>query len=93
MTEAIPEQATARGLTYPYGMNFGPDEGKALEVADGVYWLRLQLPFSLKNINLYVLEDGAGWTIVDTGVDLPDSRKIWETHIKGNMQGKPIKPL
>lgn len=91
ITDSIPKETTARGLTYPFGMNFGPDEGKAIKVAEGIYWLRFPLPFALKFINLYLLEDGDGWTIVDTSVDMPQARAIWETHIKGIMKGKPIK--
>ena len=37
------------------------------EVAPGVFWLRMPLPFQLDHINLWLLRDGAGWTIVDTG--------------------------
>lgn len=91
MTKALPEEITARGLTYPYGMNFGPEEGEVVEVAEGIYWLRFPLPFSLEFINLYLLEDGDGWTIVDTCVDLPKSRALWEGYMEGIMEGKPIK--
>ena len=43
-----------------------------MEVAPGVRWVRMPLPFSLKWINLWLLEDGDGWTVVDTGI--PNSR-------------------
>ncbi|HCK28652.1 MAG TPA: MBL fold metallo-hydrolase, partial [Alcanivorax sp.] len=37
------------------------------EVAPGVHWLNFPLPFALDHINLWLLEDGDGWTLVDTG--------------------------
>jgi hypothetical protein len=44
-----------------------PRPGETLAAASGVWWLRMQLPFVLDHINLWLLEDGPGWTIVDTG--------------------------
>jgi len=46
-------------------------------VAPGVHWLRMPLPFLLDHINLWLLEDGAGWTIVDTGIDSAATRALW----------------
>ena len=91
MTKKLPEESTARGLTYPWGMNWAPDEGEVHEVAEGVFWIRFPLPFSLEFINLYLLEDGDGWTIVDTCVDMPESRALWERYMDGFMGGRPIK--
>ncbi len=44
-----------------------PQPGEAINVADGVWWIRMPLPFALDHINLWILEDGDGWTLVDTG--------------------------
>ena len=35
-----------------------PAGGTILEVAPGVRWLRMALPFALDHINLWLLEDG-----------------------------------
>jgi glyoxylase-like metal-dependent hydrolase (beta-lactamase superfamily II) len=43
-----------------------------------VFWLRMPLPFALNHINLWVLEDGDGFTLVDSGIDLPAVREAWE---------------
>ncbi|NQW81515.1 MAG: MBL fold metallo-hydrolase, partial [Polaromonas sp.] len=55
-------------LNYPLGETL-PDSGQALEVAPGVRWIRMGLPFALNHINLWLLRDEidgqAGWTIVD----------------------------
>lgn len=47
-------------------------------VADGVYQVQLPLPFALRIVNCYLLRDGAGWTIVDTGIHTPDGEAAWQ---------------
>mgnify|MGYP003349363110 CR=1 FL=1 len=51
-----------------------PEPGQVLEVADGVLWLRMALPFALNHINLWLLRDRFegrdGWTMVDTCIDI-----------------------
>ena len=39
-----------------------------LQVAPGIRWLRMPLPFALDHINLWLIEEGDGWTLVDTGL-------------------------
>ena len=51
-----------------------PAPGETYEIAPGVLWLRMTLPFALDHINLWLLADGTGWTIVDTGYAMPESR-------------------
>ena len=51
-----------------------PAPGETVPIAPGVLWLRMPLPFALDHINLWLLEDGDGWTIVDTGYAMPESR-------------------
>jgi glyoxylase-like metal-dependent hydrolase (beta-lactamase superfamily II) len=55
-----------------------PPSGEVTEVADGVLWLRMPLPFALDHINLYLLRDGDGWAVVDTGVRGQTTFSIWE---------------
>lgn len=78
---------TAR-LEYPLpGL---PDPGKALEVADGVYWVRMPLPFALDHINLWLLRDGNGWTIVDTGFGIDVTKKLWDQVLAEYLDGRPV---
>ena len=44
-----------------------PALGTTMQVAPGVHWHRMPLPFKLDHINLWLIEDGDGWTAVDTG--------------------------
>ena len=66
-------------LVYPCGEL--PATGGVREVAPGVLWLRMPLPFSLDHINLWAVADedaqGPGWAIVDTGTKTPDVLNAW----------------
>jgi hypothetical protein len=57
-----------RGLTYPWGRQQAPEPLKPFAVAEGVWWVRMPMPMALDHINLWLLEDGDGWTVVDTGL-------------------------
>jgi glyoxylase-like metal-dependent hydrolase (beta-lactamase superfamily II) len=48
------------------------------EIAPGVHWLRMRLPFALDHINLWMLADGDGWTLVDTGLADAPTRAQWD---------------
>ena len=87
--QADGQMTTARAaLDYPYAD--APAPGEAVEVADGVLWLRSPLPFSLNHINLWTLRDGEGWTVVDTGLNWPAARDGWEAALAGPLQGRPV---
>lgn len=70
-----------------------PAPGATMPVAPGVYWLRMPLPFALSHINLWLLEDGAGFSIVDTGVFTPETTDVWEKTFEGTMQSRPLQRL
>jgi glyoxylase-like metal-dependent hydrolase (beta-lactamase superfamily II) len=65
-----------------------------LEVAPGILLLRLPLPFALDHINVWLLEERDGWTLVDCGLDWADSRAAWETALAHpRLGGRPITRL
>jgi glyoxylase-like metal-dependent hydrolase (beta-lactamase superfamily II) len=70
-----PETSTKPLLVYPF--EAPPERGRTIEVAPGVHWIRMPLPFRLDHINLWVLDDGAGWAVVDTGVRNEDTAAVW----------------
>lgn len=78
------------GLTYPWTRAINPEPGVPQQVAEGVYWVRFPMPMGLDHINIWLLEDGDGWVVVDTCLDLPRSREIWETLFSGFLSGKRI---
>ena len=53
----------------PWGAQAAPAAGTPVPVADGVWWLRFPMPMSLDHINLWLLEDGDGWTIAEGDCD------------------------
>ncbi len=67
-----------------------PAHGEAIEVADGVLWLRLPLPMALDHVNIYALADPDGWTVVDTGMASNKSSAIWQAVLDGPLRGKPV---
>ncbi|MDM0006807.1 MBL fold metallo-hydrolase [Variovorax sp. J22G73] len=82
-----------RELHYPLGDTL-PQPGEAMEVAPGVRWIRMRLPFALDHINLWLLRDTldgvAGWTVVDCCIDHAESRAQWEQIFETQLQGLPI---
>ena len=75
--------------TIAYAFDAAPDAGHTAPVADDIHWLRMPLPFALGHINLWLLEDCNGWTIVDTGVGTEDCQTIWEQTFGTTMNGNP----
>ena len=78
----------ADGLEYPHV--HAPSPAAAHEVAPGVYWLRMPLPFELDHINLWLLADGNGWTIVDCGFGGEPTRDLWRRIFASHLKGKPV---
>lgn len=75
-------------ITFPW--NEPPNEGEAIELAEGALWMRLPLPMKLDHVNVYAFRDDDGWTIVDTGFDTSRTRRIWETLLAGPLAGAPV---
>ena len=67
-----------------------PEPGAANEVAPGVLWMRIPLPMVLDHVNVYALDEGSGWTIVDTGLNHRMCRAAWDALRAGPLAGKPI---
>lgn len=65
-----------QALSYPFASL--PAPGQTLEVAPGVRWIRMPLPYALDHINLWSLDDGQGWAIVDTGTKTEECASLWQ---------------
>lgn len=76
------------GLTFPFEAK--PAPGEAMVVAPGVFWARLPLPFSLDHINIWLIEDGEGWAVVDTGLRGGQTEELWHQLFSGPMAGRPV---
>jgi len=66
---------------YPHELKFlavdPPEIGSAQPIAEGVQWLRIPLPMELSHINVWLLDDGDGWMLVDTGMAEDVCRQAW----------------
>ena len=74
---------------YPFAA--APVTGATQTVASGVHWLRMPLPFALDHINLYVIDDGEGLTLVDTGYALDEVKSAWLAVLE--QLAKPVKQI
>lgn len=81
-------------LNYPFSDHADgprPGDGQVLMLKAGVFWLRMPIPIpGLNYINLWLIEDGAGWTVVDTGLSTDRLKEIWEAVFATHLQGRPI---
>jgi len=81
--------ATPDPLHYPFPVR--PRPGAAVQVAEGVLWIRLPLPMRLDHVNVYALDDGpAGWTVIDTGIGTARCREAWEALVNGPLGRRPV---
>lgn len=80
------ERPRAR-LVYPFEK--GPEPHGAVDVAPGVKWLRMPLGGSLAWINVWAIDEGEGWAIVDTGLGGPDTLRAWRKAFEGPLEGRP----
>jgi glyoxylase-like metal-dependent hydrolase (beta-lactamase superfamily II) len=55
-----------------------PQAGVPVEIWPGVLWVRLPLPFRLNHVNVYLIDDGDGWALIDTGLGDATTQQIWE---------------
>lgn len=61
-------------LTYPFEP---PAPRRMAEVAPGVRWVRLSMPFRLDHINVWAIDTHDGWVLVDTGLNDPATVADW----------------
>ena len=83
-------------LEYPFGDTL-PGPAERLQVAPGVFWVRMPLPFALNHIKLYLVRDRlAGeecWTLIDCGVATDEIRGLWETIFSATTEGLERLPI
>ena len=94
-TSIMSEQSSsaADAIYYPLG-DATPIIGQSMEVAPGVRWIKMRLPFALDHINLWLLRDEIngvpGWTIVDCGIANDETRAAWDQVFATQLDGLPI---
>lgn len=78
-------------LHYPFPEP--PAPGTMAEVAPGIFWTRIALPFQLNHVNIFILDDGDGWAVLDTGIDNKATRAAWEQLAAGPLAGRRVTRL
>ena len=84
-----PLPAAVGSLSYPWPD--APLPAEAREVAAGIKWLRMPLPFALNHVNLWLCEDHDGWVQIDTGLGDATTRALWERHFNTTLDGRPLR--
>jgi glyoxylase-like metal-dependent hydrolase (beta-lactamase superfamily II) len=85
-----------RGEAYEkisYPLEAIPEPATAIEVAEGVHWIRMPLPFALDHVNLWALEDDGGWTLVDCGYGLDLVKQAWEQIFGTALRHAPVRRI
>jgi glyoxylase-like metal-dependent hydrolase (beta-lactamase superfamily II) len=81
-------------LAYPFGDTI-PAPGTVHDIAPGLRWLRMPLPFALDHINLWLLDDETagkqGYALVDCGAGTDATRAAWEQLFTGALDGQPLR--
>ena len=81
-------QTQLNALSFPFADI--PAPAQAIEVAPGIFWIRMPLPFALNHINLWLMRDGDGWTLVDCGFGIDATLALWEQIFATLLDGKKI---
>jgi glyoxylase-like metal-dependent hydrolase (beta-lactamase superfamily II) len=89
--DAMPSRPDESDLSFPFAEP--PATGEVIEVAPGVLWTRLPLPYRLDHVNIYLIDDGDGWAVLDTGIGDDRSREAWQSLLSGPLAGRRITRL
>ncbi|MBC5767302.1 MBL fold metallo-hydrolase [Ramlibacter albus] len=82
-----PETEAPPALSYPFE---APAAGDWIDVAPGVRWIRLPMPFRLDHINVWAIDDGDGWVLVDTGLNTDATLSAWLALLAEGPMSRPL---
>lgn len=80
----------AEGLRFPLE---APAPGAAEPIADGLLWARLPVPGRLDHVNVYALDCGDDWLLIDSGLDWEGGRAALDALRRGPLGAKPVGTL
>lgn len=87
----IYKDMTLNPLRYPHESL--PQLGDWIEIADGIFWLSFPLPFALNHVHVWILKDGPGWFVIDSGIGGEQMHSLWQKIIADKLGGRPITRL
>src|SRR5262249_28447346 len=82
------QKPAAETLVFPHPQP--PAAGVAVEMIPGVRWFRLPLPYRLDHVNIYLIENGDGGTVLDTGLGTDACRAAWERILSTPLAGQHL---
>ncbi len=77
-----------KNIKFPF--EIFPTDKKILKVKEGVYWVKLLLPSMISHVNVYILEEIDGITIIDTGLFCNSCINQWRNILKNDFNNKNI---
>jgi glyoxylase-like metal-dependent hydrolase (beta-lactamase superfamily II) len=86
-----PTSTRSDPLRYPFPEPPKPCE--TIEVAPGILWVRMPLPFRLDHVNIYLIKDDGGWAVLDAGIGDDATREAWKALMAGPMAGQKLTRL
>ena len=84
----MPNDHPPSRLVFPH--QAPPAPGSVIDIAPGVRWFRVPLPYRLDHVNLYLIEDDGGWRVLDTGLGTETCRQAWQALMAGPMAGQRL---
>ncbi|HMK70760.1 MAG TPA: MBL fold metallo-hydrolase [Xanthobacteraceae bacterium] len=81
-------RTAAMPIVFPHQVP--PAPGETIEVAPGILWSRLALPFLLDHVNIYFIDDGDGWALLDTGLGNKATQLAWQPLFDGLLARRPL---
>jgi len=87
---AVQRLATAPTAPIVFAHTVPPAPGTTIEVAPGILWARLALPFLLDHVNIYFIDDGDGWALLDTGLGNKATQAAWQPLLDGLLAERPL---
>ena len=68
-----------------------PEPGHARQVGERLWWARIPLPMELNHINVWLIDEGDHWMLVDTGMAEQVCRDAWGTLEAQHLGGRPLR--
>ncbi len=81
-------QQSSSTLTFPHAEP--PPPGTLIEIGPGLRWFRLPLPYRLDHVNIYLIADGSGWAVLDTGLATDTCKSAWDAILAGPLAGQRL---
>lgn len=70
-----------------------PAYGELTDVLPRLFWVRLPMPAAPNHVNCWLLDNGPGWTMIDTGLNTDDTFEIWDKLWRGLLRARPLQNL